>query len=413
MKKFGIKDLFNSKKGKTSLSYNKENNKVSYLNDEDDAKIDNFIPAIYKDELEKRLEDIHTQIEMVGKVCDVKMAQSYEEYHNSIKSSKAQLWDDLTKLNFKLIEFKKQNTKEDFVNKLKSDLKNITEQVHQKDKELSANTKILTDLETKVSEMKEEKSFLSQEIKHSNYYNNYLKSKLKEIEDADSKDLYEEWIKTSEKNDKENNSNIKNKNTSLIPDLQSRNFIKNNKILKNINDTNNSNSGNNLNNNNYLGNSSFEEEDLEEDNIEKAEKLEYYIDKNLDIMNNKLYELEKKINNKYKNLSVLEKFNNPILQLLNEKAKAQIESLQVKKNNKLTSKEVFFKDSKYSTQKSISIKTAAELKDNINENNNSGCIDIGKEVLHRREKREIVKEFISDEVIKRMIYDILYKENSH
>lgn len=387
------------------------NARASYLNEEDEAPIDNLIPALYKDDLEKKLEDIYSQIEIVGKVCDVKMAQSYEEYHNSIKSNKAQLWDDLTKLNFKLIEFKKQNTKEDFVNKLKSDLKNITEQVHQKDKELTLNNKTLQQLETKLSELKEEKTFLNNEIKNSKYYNKYLLSKLKDLEESDIKDVYEEWLKSAENNEKEKKilDEIKLEKSSYKYNSEHHDLNDKDKRTLNIKK-----------HNIKQGFSSGEEDNLkaisdeeELNDVNKAEKLEHYLEKNIDIMNNKLVEMNKKITTKYKRLSLLEKFNNPILQILNEKTKLEIENLENKKNSKLTSKDVFF--NQISTMRSISLKTASELqnkqKEVLTNQNSNEKVTSKKDVLHKRDKREIVKKFLTDETVKRHIYEILYKEN--
>lgn len=382
------------------------NTRTSYLNEDDEVPIDNLIPALYKDDLEKKLEDIYSKIEIVGKVCDVKMAQSYEEYHNSIKSNKAQLWDDLTKLNFKLIEFKKQNTKEDFVNKLKSDLKNITEQVHQKDKELTINNKTLQQLETKLSELKEEKQFLSTEMKNSKYYNKYLLSKLKDLEEADDKIVYEEWLKTAEKDDNEKKIRDDNKlekinNKSILehPSLHSGN-VQIDKVFKKKQE--------------HSGGEedvSIISDDEEIDNITKAEKLEHYMDKNIDIMNNKLIEIERKVATKYKRLSLLEKFNNPILQILNEKTKLQIESLESNKNSKLSSKDVFFNQA--TTMRSISLKSASELQTKQVENIAARAekVTSKRDVLHKRDRREIVKKFLTEDTVKRHIYEILYKEN--
>lgn len=92
-----------------------------------------------REDLERKLKDIDNKIEDVGKICDSKKTKSYEDYNNVLKSNKSQILDELTKLNFKLIEAIKQNTREDFLNKLQKDLAVIKGNVSDKDKELQSN----------------------------------------------------------------------------------------------------------------------------------------------------------------------------------------------------------------------------------------------------------------------------------
>ena len=108
-------------------------------NDENefDQELDIVGPSL-KQDFKSKLKEIKDKIDFVGFICDSKLKRSIDDYTNTIKSSKAQLFDDITKLNFKLVEIKKQNTKEDFMNKLKTDLNSIKLQVQQKDKELDS-----------------------------------------------------------------------------------------------------------------------------------------------------------------------------------------------------------------------------------------------------------------------------------
>jgi len=92
-----------------------------------------------REDLERKIKDIDNKIEDVGKICDSKKAKSYEDYNNVLKSNKSQILDELTKLNFKLVEAIKQNTREDFLNKLQKDLGVIKGNVSDKDKELQSN----------------------------------------------------------------------------------------------------------------------------------------------------------------------------------------------------------------------------------------------------------------------------------
>lgn len=86
--------------------------------------------------IESQMRDIDTKIEEIGKICDVKKQRSFDDYNNVLKANKAQFLDELTQLNFKLMETLKHNTREDLMNKLKKDLNIIKNQVTEKDKEL-------------------------------------------------------------------------------------------------------------------------------------------------------------------------------------------------------------------------------------------------------------------------------------
>lgn len=311
------------------------------------------LPSQYQEDIDKKLKEISQQVELIGKVCDYKMAQSYEEYHNTIKSSKAQLWDDLTKLNFKLIEYNKQNTKEDYINKLKQDLKLISNQVQAKDKELNKNEKELTILEKKVLLMDEEKLFLDEEIKKSKTYNEYLKSVLYKMEDMSEEEIYNNFNEEESilNNEKEEETSKENQN----------------------NDEN-------------------EEEKL------KKEKLELYLMKKKEIYDGQIFEYEDKIKTKMKKLKMLETFKNPVLNLLFEKTIDYIDKIKDSKIKKLPIKELFFekKEGKHINNNSINDKS-------------DPLIDA--HLLHKRDKREIVKEFLNDELTKRLIYSLLYNED--
>ena len=106
-----------------------------YVERGDPVSLENLSP-LEKEEIERRLKEIDSRIEDIGKICDKKKQKSYEDYNNVLKSNKSQFLDELTKLNFKLIETIKQNTREDFLQKLRKDLNSIKNQVYEKDKEL-------------------------------------------------------------------------------------------------------------------------------------------------------------------------------------------------------------------------------------------------------------------------------------
>lgn len=334
------------KKQSTRIMFNKKSSKRvdKYVDDENLTNQLEFVSPTYKDEVERQLKDIYGRIEDIGKICDAKMARSYDEYNNNIKSSKAQLWDDLTKLNFKLIEIRKQNTKEDYMNKLKNDLTSIKLQVQQKDKELEINNKTLVELEGKMTEFTEEKEFLTNELANSKCYNKYLQSKLKELESMDPSEFFAKYNEGAD-NFFESQSKI-NENREL-----ENNFPKN------------------------LNSPTLED---------KEDRLEYYIYKNEAKIKNKISDAQKKIKTKYQMLKVLEKFNNPILQLLNTKAKNY--QMEVK-NPKISSQDIFFKDS-------------FEYK-----------VDSLRH-LSNKDRKEILKNFLEDEEFKRYLYNLLFEDNN-
>jgi len=114
-------------------------NLVSKFSDRgENISLENINPT-EKEEIERRLKEIDSRIEDIGKICDKKKLKSYEDLNNVLKSNKAQFLDELTKLNFKLMEAIKQNTREDFLQKLRKDLTNTKNQVYEKDKELQGN----------------------------------------------------------------------------------------------------------------------------------------------------------------------------------------------------------------------------------------------------------------------------------
>lgn len=133
--------------------------------------------------------------------------------------------------------------------------------------------------------MNEEKEFLSKEIKNSKHYNNYLKNKIKELE---------------------NNPKIE---TS---------FNNTSNIMKTLSPKN---------------------KEKEQENIEKLEK---YFKRNEEILINKMVNEEKTVKEKYHSLKNLESFNNPILQVLSNRFQDYEFTLM---NSKVSNQEVFFNNS--------------------------------------------------------------------
>ena len=114
-------------------------NKIQRYNGEKNENFLENVNAIDREQIESTMKELDSKIEELGKIVDSKVQKSYDEFNSVLKQKKTQHQDELTKLNFKLIEAIKQNTREDFLTKLKNDLKNIQNQVYDKDKQLQSN----------------------------------------------------------------------------------------------------------------------------------------------------------------------------------------------------------------------------------------------------------------------------------
>ena len=113
-------------------------NKVQRFNVEKNENFLENVNAIDREHIDSTMKELDSKIEELGKIVDSKVQKSYDEFNSVLKQKKTQHQDELTKLNFKLIEAIKQNTREDFLTKLKNDLKNIQNQVYDKDKQLQS-----------------------------------------------------------------------------------------------------------------------------------------------------------------------------------------------------------------------------------------------------------------------------------
>ena len=134
------------------------------LNDRDDANLESVFGVDF-DEVDKKLKEIDSKIENIGYLCDKKKQRSLEEMNSVIKKEKTQILDNLANLNVVLNETVKQNTKDNYLNSLKKDVAVLKSQVHDKDDELKILNDELYKLENKFNYLREEKGFLSKEIK--------------------------------------------------------------------------------------------------------------------------------------------------------------------------------------------------------------------------------------------------------
>ena len=126
------------RKNKKSDDHSNLASRLNNFTDRGEPIVLEHMSLIDREIIDKKLTDIESKIEDLGKICDIKKQRSYEDENNLLKSKKSHYLDELTKLNFKLIEVIKQNTREDFLQKLKKDLAIVKNQVYEKDKELQS-----------------------------------------------------------------------------------------------------------------------------------------------------------------------------------------------------------------------------------------------------------------------------------
>ena len=157
-----------------SNAFNKENEDTY-------DKLDDYIYG--KNILEEKLKDIHINIEKIGKLCDRKKKSSFEEYNCVLNYNKNKLNEDLNNYRNKLIYMLKNSSREDVIRKLQEDFMFKKIKVFNLNKSLEKLNKTLYEHENKINSLKQDYIFLEKEIKNSEEYNNYLKNKIKELED--------------------------------------------------------------------------------------------------------------------------------------------------------------------------------------------------------------------------------------
>lgn len=141
----------------------------------------------------------------------------------------------------------------------------------------------------------EDQQFYNKELKNAKKYNTYLKDKLKRIEESNSI------------NNRLDENKIKNENSF---------YITNSKFK-----------------------TSFEKKNIISNREEEVDKLNHFIKRNEEIMMNKIKNEEKAFKEKYIKLKALQKFDNPILNILVTKQK-EYESNLI--NSRTSNQEIFF-----------------------------------------------------------------------
>ena len=345
-----------------SDAFNKENEEAY-------EKLDDYIYG--KEILEEKLKDIHTNIEKIGKLCDRKKKDSYEEYNCVLNFNKNKLNEDLNKYRNRLMDILKNSSREEDIRKLQEDFMSKKIKVFNTNKNLEKMNKILYDHENKINSLKQDYLFLDKEIKNSEEYNKYLKNKLKELED-DQKFKQSSYVNINNSSPSTVSLGITNRQVSVMNKEKSTFGQSESKKIKST----------------------------EKDGMDDADKLRNYFNKNEIMIKQKLFLEEKK--QKEKNFSYNSmmnfKYKNPILEIFRNKIKIYEDKQVSQITEKVSNQEIFFNKSKDS-------KDATFTRSQINELKSKSLFT----KLNNYDKKEVVKSFLEDIETKRIIYSYLYE----
>ena len=329
-------------------------------------KLDDYIYG--KDILEEKLKDIHTNIEKIGKLCDRKKQNSYEEYNCVLNFNKNKLNEDLNKYRNRLIDILKNSSREEDIRKLQEDFMSKKIKVFNSNKNLEKLSRILYEHENKINSLKQDYIFLDKEIKNSEEYNKYLKNKLKELED-DQKFKQSSYVNINNSSPSTVSLGITNRQVSVVNKEKST----------------------------FGQSESKKNKSSIKDGMDDADKLRNYFNKSEAMIQQKLNTEEKiqnEKNNIYKNMM---NFKNPTFEILRNKIK-KYEDKQVSQiTEKVSNQEIFFNKSRDSKDATFTRSQIYELKNKFLFTK-----------LNNYDKKEVVKSFLEDIEIKKIIYDYLY-----
>ena len=335
-----------------SNAFNKENEDTY-------DKLDDYIYG--KNILEEKLKDIHINIEKIGKLCDRKKKSSFEEYNCVLNYNKNKLNEDLNKYRNKLIYMLKNSSREDVIRKLQEDFMFKKIKVFNLNKSLEKLNKTLYEHENKINSLKQDYIFLEKEIKNSEEYNNYLKNKIKELED-DQKFKQSSYI---------NINNSSHSSVSLGRGNKEKSTFAQSERKKSDGAT--------------------------QAGMDDADRLRNYFNKVENMIKQKLSYEEKKEKEKNFSYNSMMNFKNYIIEIFRNKIKIYEEKKVSELTEKVSNQDIFFNKSKES-------KDSTFTRSQINELKNKSLFT----KLNNLDKKEIVKSFLEDIEIKRTIYSYLY-----
>ena len=335
-----------------SNAFNKENEDTY-------DKLDDYIYG--KNILEEKLKDIHINIEKIGKLCDRKKKSSFEEYNCVLNYNKNKLNEDLNNYRNKLIYMLKNSSREDVIRKLQEDFMFKKIKVFNLNKSLEKLNKTLYEHENKINSLKQDYIFLEKEIKNSEEYNNYLKNKIKELED-DQKFKQSSYI---------NINNSSHSSVSLGRGNKEKSTFAQSERKKSDGAT--------------------------QAGMDDADRLRNYFNKVENMIKQKLSYEEKKEKEKNFSYNSMMNFKNYIIEIFRNKIKIYEEKKVSELTEKVSNQDIFFNKSKES-------KDSTFTRSQINELKNKSLFT----KLNNLDKKEIVKSFLEDIEIKRTIYSYLY-----
>ena len=322
-------------------------------------KLDDYIYG--KNTLEEKLKDIHINIEKIGKLCDRKKKSSFEEYNCVLNYNKNKLNEDLNNYRNKLIYMLKNSSREDVIRKLQEDFMFKKIKVFNLNKSLEKLNKTLYEHENKINSLKQDYIFLEKEIKNSEEYNNYLKNKIKELED-DQKFKQSSYI---------NINNSSHSSVSLGRGNKEKSTFAQSERKKSDGAT--------------------------QAGMDDADRLRNYFNKVENMIKQKLSYEEKKEKEKNFSYNSMMNFKNYIIEIFRNKIKIYEEKKVSELTEKVSNQDIFFNKSKES-------KDSTFTRSQINELKNKSLFT----KLNNLDKKEIVKSFLEDIEIKRTIYSYLY-----
>ena len=335
-----------------SNAFNKENEDTY-------DKLDDYIYG--KNILEEKLKDIHINIEKIGKLCDRKKKSSFEEYNCVLNYNKNKLNEDLNNYRNKLIYMLKNSSREDVIRKLQEDFMFKKIKVFNLNKSLEKLNKTLYEHENKINSLKQDYIFLEKEIKNSEEYNNYLKNKIKELED-DQKFKQSSYI---------NINNSSHSSVSLGRGNKEKSTFAQSERKKSDGAT--------------------------QAGMDDADRLRNYFNKVENMIKQKLSYEEKKEKEKNFSYNSMMNFKNYIIEIFRNKIKIYEEKKVSELTEKVSNQDIFFNKSKESKDSTFTRSQIKELK-------NKSLFT----KLNNLDKKEIVKSFLEDIEIKRTIYSYLY-----
>ena len=342
-----------------SDTYNKEKEDVY-------DKLDDFIYG--KEILEEKLKDIHTNIEKIGRLCDKKKKNSYEEYNCVLNYNKNKLNEDLNKYKSRLIDILKNSSREEDIRKLQENFMSKKIKVFNSNKYLEKLNKILYEHESKINSLKQDYLFLEREIKNSEEYNKYLKNKLKELEE-EQKFKQSSYVNINNSSPSTVSLGVTNRQISLFN--KEKSTFKQSETKKNSGGA--------------------------KEGMDDADKLRNYFNKNENMLRQKLAFEDKKQKEKNFCYNSMNNFKNPIQEIFRNKIKIYEDKQVSQITEKVSNQEIFFNKSKDS-------KDATFTKSQIYELKNKSLFT----KLNNFDKKEVVKSFLEDIKTKRIIYSYLY-----